>query len=61
MLKVEFLSQNLGSDLIKKIYAKGYELEATYVLVKRGKYGKYAIVDMYECNDCICIDYCVSL
>lgn len=60
-MKVEFLTRNLGNDLIRKIYAKGYKLEATEVIVKSGKYARYAVVDMFEDNDCIVENYCISI
>ena len=61
MKKIKFtnLAGNLGNDLIKRIYAKAYRLEATEVVVKSGKYGRYAVVDMFEGNDCIVENYTI--
>ena len=55
------LSRNIGNDLIKKIYATAYRLEANRIVVHKAKYNKYARVDLFLNNDCICWDYTISL
>lgn len=63
MKKIEFtnLVGNLGNDLIKKIYTIAYNLDATKVIVKSGKYGKYAICELFEDGNCIEWNYTISL
>ena len=55
------LCGNLGNDLIKEIYKKAHNLDATEIVVTKAKYNRFAIVELYENNDCIALDYTVSL
>lgn len=60
-MKFENYSGNVGNELIKKIYGKAYGLYANRIVVNKAKYNKFAIVDFFEGNDCICQDYVISL
>lgn len=60
-IKFENLSGNIGNDLIKKIYATAYRLEANHIVVHKAKYNRYAKVDLFLNDDCICWDYTIAL
>lgn len=47
--KVSFL----GTDLIKKIYARAYRLDANVIIVNNAKYNRYAEIELFEDEDCI--------
>lgn len=55
------IAGNIGNELIKKIYASAHQLEATEVIVKSGKYGRYAIVDLMCEDGYIAENYIISL
>lgn len=63
MAKLKFtnLVGNLGNDLIKEIYRVAYRLDATEVIVKSGKYNRYAVIELFENDDCIDLNYTVSI
>lgn len=54
-IKIENLSKCsfLGKDLIKKIYAATYKLDATDVVVNKAKYNKYAECELFKNGNCI--------
>lgn len=54
-IKIENLSKCsfLGKDLIKKIYAAAYKLDATDVIVNKAKYNRYAECELFENGNCI--------
>jgi hypothetical protein len=60
-MKFENYANNIGNELIKKIYGVAYGLYATRIVVHKAKYNKFAVVDLFENNDAICHDYIVSL
>lgn len=60
-LQLTNLVGNLGNDLIKEIYRVAYRLDATKVIVKSGKYNRYAVVELFENDDCIDWNYTVSI
>lgn len=63
-MKMEFtnLAGNVGNELIKKIYAVAYRLDANSIVVHKAKYNRYAIVTLYEKPyGCICENYTISL
>ena len=60
-MKFENLSGNIGNELIKKIYAVAHNLEANHIIVHKAKYNRYAKIDLFLDNDCICLDYTVSI
>ncbi len=55
------LNGNIGNELIKKIYATAHRLEANCIIVHKAKYNKYAVVDLFLDDDCICLDYTIAL
>lgn len=61
VMKLENYGATIGGALIKKIYAVGYSLYANRIVVHKAKYNKFAVVDLFENNDCICHDYVISL
>lgn len=63
MAKIEFtnLSGNIGNYLIKKIYATAHKLEANHIVVNKAKYNRYAKVDLFLNDDCICWDYVIAI
>ena len=60
-MRFENYAGNVGNELIKKIYGKAYGLYANKIVVRKAKYNKFAVVDLFEGNDCICHDYVISL
>lgn len=60
-MKFENYAGNIGNELIKKIYGKAYGLYANRIVVHKAKYNRYAVVDLFEGNDCVCNDYVISL
>lgn len=60
-MKVTNLSRNTGNKLMKAIYKKAYELDATEVVINKVSYEKYAVVNMFEGNDAICWDYTIAI
>lgn len=59
-LKFTNLTRNLGNNLTRSIYKTAYRLDATDVVVKSGKYERYAIVDLFEGNDAIALNYTIE-
>lgn len=60
-MKFENYANNIGKELIKKIYGVAYGLQATEIVVHKAKYNKFAVVSLFENNDAICHDYIISL
>lgn len=60
-IKCTNLSHFPGKALIKKIYAYAYKVYATEIIITKAKYNDYAVVTLYEDDDCICENYCIDL
>ena len=62
-IKIDNLSSCtfLGKDLIKKISVESYRLCATYVIVNKAKYNKYAECELFEDGNCIDWHYSINI
>jgi hypothetical protein len=60
-MKFENYAGIIGNALIKKIYKIAGKLYANKITVNKARYEKFAVVDLFEDNNCICHDYVVSL
>lgn len=57
LLVVNLVGGNIGDMLMSRIRSKATELDATSVTITAGKKNKYALIDLYEGNDCIALNY----
>lgn len=55
------LAGSLGNDLIKKIYAAAYRLEAKTIIVNKAKYNSYAEIELHCPDGCIDWHYNVNV
>lgn len=51
----------IGNELLKEVYKRGYNLEASEIIIHKAKYNKYANVSLFCEDGCIDWSYNVSI